>query len=238
MRIMIFSNLFPPDFIGGYELLASEVAQGFAANGHEVLVVTSPLMSTLSAERNWRFTVTRPVRNAYLSVDPTNGAEATNYEIGVDIQNLHAINDLLIDFRPDCVYCLNLAGLGSLGIVWFLIVSGYQPVVHLGDNIFSYPPEYRDQFVRFSSYFGLERMVDRVTWVAVSDTIVRETSMSLMSEIHDVTLIPAWTYYRHYRPGALRPIDYADGRTKFVFASRKSRRIKASTLSWMQPTNC
>ncbi len=237
MRIMIFSNLFPPDFIGGYELLASEVAQGFAANGHEVLVVTSPLMSTLSAERNWRFTVTRPVRNAYLSVDPTNGAEATNYGIGVDIQNLHAINDLLIDFRPDCVYCLNLAGLGSLGIVWFLIVSGYQPVVHLGDNIFSYPPEYRDQFVRFSSYFGLERMVDRVTWVAVSDTIVRETSMSLMSEIHDSPL-----FRPGHTTGTIDPAHY--GRSITPMDERnlcllpELRRIKASTLSWMQPTNC
>jgi glycosyltransferase involved in cell wall biosynthesis len=41
MRVHLLSNLFPPDVLGGYELLASDVAIRLRARGHEVTVVTS-----------------------------------------------------------------------------------------------------------------------------------------------------------------------------------------------------
>ena len=41
MRILLISNIFPPGFIGGYELGALDVARGLQKCGHEVLVLTS-----------------------------------------------------------------------------------------------------------------------------------------------------------------------------------------------------
>jgi glycogen(starch) synthase len=41
MRILLLSNLFPPDVLGGYELLAADVADGLRRRGHDVVVLTS-----------------------------------------------------------------------------------------------------------------------------------------------------------------------------------------------------
>lgn len=41
MRILLLTNLFPPDVLGGYELLAADVAEGLRRRGHEVVVLTT-----------------------------------------------------------------------------------------------------------------------------------------------------------------------------------------------------
>lgn len=41
MRILVLSNLYPPDFLGGYELGCRQAAEALAAAGHDVLVLTS-----------------------------------------------------------------------------------------------------------------------------------------------------------------------------------------------------
>ncbi len=42
MRILIVSNLFPPEWLGGYELLCEDVALELQRRGHEVTVLTTP----------------------------------------------------------------------------------------------------------------------------------------------------------------------------------------------------
>ena len=41
MRVLVVSNIFPPGFIGGYELMAHDVAAGLATRGHAVRVLAS-----------------------------------------------------------------------------------------------------------------------------------------------------------------------------------------------------
>jgi glycosyltransferase involved in cell wall biosynthesis len=41
MRVHVISNLFPPDVLGGYELLAADVVAGLQERGHTVTVVTT-----------------------------------------------------------------------------------------------------------------------------------------------------------------------------------------------------
>ena len=41
MKILIISNLYPPFFMGGYELLCGDVVEGLKKRGHEVRVFTS-----------------------------------------------------------------------------------------------------------------------------------------------------------------------------------------------------
>lgn len=41
MKILVVTNLFPPEYVGGYELRCAHVAWALAARGHEVRVLTS-----------------------------------------------------------------------------------------------------------------------------------------------------------------------------------------------------
>ncbi|MFQ5772284.1 MAG: hypothetical protein ACE5HX_17245, partial [bacterium] len=41
MRILVISNLYPPYFVGGYELGCRDVVDGLKARGHHVKVLTS-----------------------------------------------------------------------------------------------------------------------------------------------------------------------------------------------------
>ena len=41
MRILLLTNLYPPDVQGGAEILAADIAGGLTRLGHEVLVLTS-----------------------------------------------------------------------------------------------------------------------------------------------------------------------------------------------------
>lgn len=41
MRLLVVSNLYPPDVQGGYEILCEQVVRGLSARGHDVFVLTS-----------------------------------------------------------------------------------------------------------------------------------------------------------------------------------------------------
>lgn len=41
MKILALTNLYPPDFLGGYELVCCQVVDALGAAGHEVRVLTS-----------------------------------------------------------------------------------------------------------------------------------------------------------------------------------------------------
>ncbi|CAA9219086.1 MAG: hypothetical protein AVDCRST_MAG93-370, partial [uncultured Chloroflexia bacterium] len=51
MKVLFVSNLYPPAYIGGYELNCADVAQELRARGHEVLVLTSTYRSDELPER-------------------------------------------------------------------------------------------------------------------------------------------------------------------------------------------
>lgn len=51
LRILLVTNKCPPDFDGGFELRAFQLAQGLRRRGHEVEVVTSKFRDTFKGER-------------------------------------------------------------------------------------------------------------------------------------------------------------------------------------------
>ena len=51
MRILIITNLYPPQYLGGYELLCYQVAEYLMAQGHQVEVLTSDFMSEGELEK-------------------------------------------------------------------------------------------------------------------------------------------------------------------------------------------
>ena len=54
LRILLVTNKCPPDFDGGYELRAFQIAQALRARGHELDVVTSRYRPTFHGEKTIR----------------------------------------------------------------------------------------------------------------------------------------------------------------------------------------
>ncbi|MBF0408000.1 MAG: glycosyltransferase family 4 protein [Candidatus Riflebacteria bacterium] len=48
MKILIISNLYPPHYLGGYEILCAQVVESFIRSGHEITVLTSNFTSSAS----------------------------------------------------------------------------------------------------------------------------------------------------------------------------------------------
>ena len=50
MKILVLSNLYPPDVIGGYELGCKQVVDALRARGHDVRVLTTAPRTPVPAE--------------------------------------------------------------------------------------------------------------------------------------------------------------------------------------------
>lgn len=68
MKILIVSNLFPPEVLGGYEILCQQVCRGLKGEGHQVKVLTTPSRSP--DEREW---VVRDLRLFLPFAQPASG---------------------------------------------------------------------------------------------------------------------------------------------------------------------
>ena len=107
MKILVLSNLYPPHFIGGYELGCHEVVEGLKARGHEVRVLTST------------YGVAKPECNGevyrWLEWDDFKASASRLYRVSrvirKEMRNRKAFTSLLRVYRPDVVYAWNLGGI-------------------------------------------------------------------------------------------------------------------------------
>jgi len=137
MKILVLSNLYPPDFFGGYELGCRQAADALAEAGHAVLVLTSaprvPVPPEPHVRRALRLT---DVYNPYL--------QSKHHVVTLGLQhaeacfvnafNVHILLETLASFEPDVVYVWNLVGLGGLGLMACLQYRGVPWLWHLMDK--------------------------------------------------------------------------------------------------------
>ena len=139
MRILVVSNLYPPDVIGGYELGCRQVVDSLRGRGHEVRVLTSvprtPVPTVPHVCRRLKLNINQ--WNAYFldKHAPVSArlAEAESHQINAN--NVFSLIDELDEFRPDVVYLWNLVGLGGLGLVGCLHYLQAPWVWHLMGDI-------------------------------------------------------------------------------------------------------
>lgn len=136
MKILVLSNLYPPDFIGGYELCCAQVVDALLARGHETVVLTAcPRTPCPSAPHVWR---RMHLKNIYDSYGIQYGSPATRDEWEAEAHfamahNVHVMLDALREFAPDVVYVWNVVGMGGLGLIGALMHLRYPWVWYLGD---------------------------------------------------------------------------------------------------------
>ena len=124
MRILFISDLYPPYYVGGYELRCQETAEEISRRGHDVFVLTS----------KWGIDRARIEGNIYrlLSIDPTSGlgSRVNSFDPFRLIKrfsqlkwayncrkNYRITRRIISSLKPDVVYVWNMAHLGINPII-------------------------------------------------------------------------------------------------------------------------
>ena len=131
MRILILSNLYPPNVVGGYERLCFEVTAGLAALGHEMVVLTTRYGGQVAdypgqrVLREWDLLTGPDIYTPY----PGSAEEraATNQS------NLATLHRVLAEVQPDVVFAWNLFFLDA-SLLQSLEQGDVRTVVMLTDN--------------------------------------------------------------------------------------------------------
>jgi glycosyltransferase involved in cell wall biosynthesis len=118
VKILLVSNLYPPHYIGGYELRCAQVAEYLRLAGHETRVVTSftnvPGAAAGSPAQEATGEGTTPVERwlRYHTLDPLPAQRRRTLAMAKNqLQEARRFNRLLADWRPDVVNWWNLEGL-------------------------------------------------------------------------------------------------------------------------------
>jgi glycosyltransferase involved in cell wall biosynthesis len=138
MKILTLTNLYPPDFMGGYELACRQMADKLHARGHEVRILTSaprkPVPAVPHVLRRFKLS---DVYCGYLQAQnaPVVWRLRANEACLINAFNVHVLLEVLEDFQPEVVYLWHLVGLGGLGLVGALHHLRIPCVWHLMDQV-------------------------------------------------------------------------------------------------------
>ncbi len=133
MRILILTNLFPPSYVGGYELGTLEIADYLHSIGHEITVLTSNCQQMeFSPLRDYEVlrilgnSESGGFKNGYCWIDSYLFQE----------KNLEAIELAIKEKKIEFVIQFNTRGLGIFGIYTLIQYLGLPGIVYLMDNIY------------------------------------------------------------------------------------------------------
>ena len=193
MKILVLSNLYPPDIIGGYELGCKQVVDALRIRGHEVRVLTTAPRKPVAGEGHVvRKLQLSDVWNDYVfhHNSPVTSHLIEAESVLVNAYNVHALTREIDEFRPDVAYVWMMVGIGGLGLMAALQHLGIPWLWHLMDDV----P------VALCQLGGrrvgpLLREVDRQLdghYLACSEQLVDEIEAGGIRLRPDVDLVPNW----------------------------------------------
>jgi glycosyltransferase involved in cell wall biosynthesis len=226
LRVLVLSNLYAPDFMGGYELGCRQAAEALVAAGHDVLVLTSaPRIPGRLAPGDGKVAVRRALHLAdvytpYLQegVSPLTLCLRHAAANLVQAFNVHVLLEVLEVFSPQVVYLWNLVGLGGLGLVACLHHRGVPWVWHLMDRVprdlcnLPFIPDVAGPLASAAAPLMAGQ------FLACSRRVAEETERHAPLLQAGVELVPNWVTQkplprrRWYRPGGRLRIATAAGR--------------------------
>lgn len=227
MRILIINNLFPPGFIGGYELGAYDVAHYLSKKQHDVTVLTS--RTHLSAEKaSYPFEVRRLLRCVTWDVEQNTHRTVVSEGLLISAQNIRVLRDFLdLSHDYDLILCFNLSGLGTVGILHFLSLLSIPTCVFLMDNLFV---DAKNDFMsmdRLLDLTGARGSLESVRWLAMSQQLLNEVRNYSNLTMPRADIIPGWAEIVGECKEDENQSDYiyddaTGGKKRFVYCSRIS----------------
>ena len=110
MKILVLSNLYPPHYVGGYELHCQTVAEALRARGHVVHVLTSDHGLNAEDKRQSESNVERSLKIHGMFGHPwLNIFRLKNLEL----HNNRVLRETIQRVQPDFVYAWNLSGVSK-----------------------------------------------------------------------------------------------------------------------------
>jgi glycogen synthase len=218
MKILVLSNLYPPDVVGGYELGCKQAVDALRSRGHDVRVLTSAPRSPVQAEPHVnRMLKLTDLYNYYANVH-TAPATLRLWEAessGFNSFNVHVLTKTLEEFQPDVVYIWLIVGIGGLGLLATLEHLRVPWVWHLMDAVPLMLCRSADLLIP-----GLVREVDRQlrgTFIACSSRVVEEIETGGIRLRPNLEIVQNWITGE--RPCA-RESYYKGGRLRIVSAGQ------------------
>ncbi|MBX6313212.1 MAG: glycosyltransferase family 4 protein [Isosphaeraceae bacterium] len=193
MKVLVVSNLYPPDVIGGYELGCRQVVDALRARGHEVHVLTSaprqPVEPVPHVRRKLVLTdIWSPYLFHYAAPITVHLDQSASHRINA--KNVHVLLEELEDFQPDVVYLWLLVGVGGLGLLGCLQHLKVPWVWHLMDDVplmlCRLGPHLIPAFVR-----EFNRQI-RGHYLACSQQLVDEIEASGIHLNGEIEVLPNW----------------------------------------------
>ncbi len=168
LRILMISNKCPPDFDGGYELRAFQIAQALRARGHHVDFVTSKYRRTYTGVRRDPSWVHRIFRFALVSRSKTIWRKVTRVfsriaATTVARRNVPAMERFLESRQYDIAYCFGLHRV-SLAVTEPVTRRGIPILWHAGGTfIVDHLRKWRDEIPGY----GLSMQLFARKWYAI-----------------------------------------------------------------------
>lgn len=216
MKILVISNVFPPGFIGGYELGAKDVVEGLARFGHVVKVLTSNYFLDDEVELP-ALDVSRAMVCSSISHD-YHSKKSSEYEYH-NGHNLRLLGSTVRTFKPDVVLLFNIHGLAPMSLLRYLQAIEMPTILYLMDNVFQGLDVSGKAHIRYEKTFGPFAFGPQTQVIAMSKNVSREVETNLALTLHNVTYIPGWVDFVNYNGRTAPPSE--DGSTiRFVFCSR------------------
>lgn len=121
MKILIVGNLYPPHYMGGYELRCAQVAEALQAAGHEVQVVVSTWQPGVTNPPRSRDTVRGVIvhRILHQSAFPPcwKPRPWVFFQARHELEDARRLQKIVASFRPDVINWWSLYGLSKLLLV-------------------------------------------------------------------------------------------------------------------------
>ena len=191
MRILTLSNFFPPDVVGGYEILCAQMVTELRRRGHAVRVLTStPRAPVGRDDRDEVHRLLRIDETANPLLRPSDWRATATRSFIVDSHNVELLRQEVEDFHPDAVYISNLTGVGGVAIALAIELRGLPWVWRLDDAV---PLRLTGLGVEGDSSFA--RLFTHLlpgSWVASSQGLLEEISEGGGALRGKVTVVPNW----------------------------------------------
>jgi glycosyltransferase involved in cell wall biosynthesis len=229
VKILVLSNLYPPDVLGGYELGCKQAVDGLRARGHEVRVLTStPRLAIHGADEPH---VLRRFGLSDLWYNATRHASLASVNKVWDVDanwfsahNVHALIQEVESFRPDVAYPWMLLGLGGLGLIGCLQYLKLPWVWHLMDEV---PTQLVS--TNYKVVPELARLYDRFIYghyAACSRALVERIEAKGIKLAGEVEVIPNWLVGDRPAPR----VDFYHGGTLRIISAGRVIREKGVDL--------